>query len=612
MSGKMRTNPARAAFHVSVCGHRKLSEHIMPHLKAVLNEALGILHRETQKISNEYRNFYRPFIGEDDVASVLICNLAEGADILAAREALKLGYELNPVLPCDPSKYAESFDDAAQCEEMQNMLKSAPRSFILPENKRCSSEGYADASTVLLNQADVLIALWDGQYTRYIAGTSAIIRQAKHSNVPVLYIDSVHPEKVVYIHDGICHTDWQKHLVECVRRALLPENRPESELCAMAFDILPPVGAKRVDRYAYDAIADKIALHPFTWFIPASAKKSQGRSKSDSPPIGGEPRRISQPIWDALKRIFSNASGGYAKNYRNELTLRFFLPFLGVIFLLMAQSAHAFGIDSLLSGILGVSEASAEKIATIVFSSLHIISLLSVFVLVWHSHRNKTHMRYGVYRVLAENCRINMFLWPVGCIDIIRDESDGLLAWYTRYLHRCFGLPNIRLTQEEMRQWLQWLSKDLVESQLKYHIKRVGRSSELEVALGRLAFWMFCMSIAVTVVCSILTCLNAGGTGVISLLTISIWGGLSIVLPCLASFWAGYSNNAGHSAHKAMSDRMVTSFSYIRDEAERLANEPELTYSDLVQICRTVHEKCMGELKEWDSNFQSRNLQYVS
>lgn len=596
----MESITPKVVFNVAVCGHRSLPDGHIQQLEATLHSVLEFLAQEVNAVTREYPGFYDPFLGNGTIRPTLLCNMAEGADLMAVRSARRLGYELTGILPCPRNVYAESFDDAAQHEEMLKLCASAERCFELPENEHNTSEGYADAASVMLGHADVLIALWNGEYTRYIAGTSVLIRQARRADIPVICIDTNNPIKVLFVHGGKSMVDWQAKLRKVVRRNLLPEDGSDSELCALRRGILPVVPVKKECRFSYEKIAENIILNPLGCF--RNKKKS-----SESAPKFKYPSPVD---WDDCRALYSKASNGYARHYRNEFFLRFLFPLIGVLFLLLALNTDAFGIDAALSSCTGLSQPVALQVASCILFGLQILFLLGVILLVWKSRHSPNHKLYGIYRIFAEYCRMLKYMWPVGWQYPDKENTNGLIPWYCRYLKRCFGLPHTELSRDDMRHWLQWLREDFIERQKEYHKTRVKRYAGLDRVLGKLSLTFFILGMVATIVCTVFSCINAGGDEIISERTLTLWGVLDIILPTLASFWAGYSGNAGHSEYSSMAEKMVNNFTYLSAEASRLENEAVITYSDLAELCEKIHEKCADDLNEWNSDLQGRQLQY--
>ncbi|HUY51820.1 MAG TPA: hypothetical protein VMV92_39995, partial [Streptosporangiaceae bacterium] len=108
--------------------------------------------------------------------------LARGADQLFARVILDLGGQLIVVLPT-PSYREQKVkpDNRALFDEL---LAKAAEVWHMPfaESNR---QAYEAANDALLNMADRLVAVWDGQPSKDQAGTGAVVEQARQLGKPV-------------------------------------------------------------------------------------------------------------------------------------------------------------------------------------------------------------------------------------------------------------------------------------------------------------------------------------------------------------------------------------------------------------------------------------------
>ncbi len=126
----------------------------------------------------------------------LISALAEGADRDAANAALATGGDLIALTPFDHDEYRKDFADEASVQTFEALLDRAAK----VERRRAEIEpggaygpkrdaAYADAGFAMLDQADLLIAVWDGRAGPY-GGTSTIVASARARGMPVVWIDS--------------------------------------------------------------------------------------------------------------------------------------------------------------------------------------------------------------------------------------------------------------------------------------------------------------------------------------------------------------------------------------------------------------------------------------
>lgn len=140
---------------------------------------------------------------------VLLSALAEGADQLAVEtfqarsnpESLSARCEI--VLPFDMAGYAATFADPAAAGRMREMARAAAARLILSDGapelaqpdvdgdeKHWRAQRYAAVGDILIRQADVLIAVWDGVPSVKLGGTGWVIASALREGTPVLWVDS--------------------------------------------------------------------------------------------------------------------------------------------------------------------------------------------------------------------------------------------------------------------------------------------------------------------------------------------------------------------------------------------------------------------------------------
>jgi len=119
---------------------------------------------------------------EQGAGLVGISCLARGADQLFARVILDLGGQLIVVLPT-PSYREQKVkpDNRALFDEL--LAKAAEvRHMPFAESNR---QAYEAANDALLNMADRLVAVWDGQPSKDQGGTGAVVEQARQLGKPV-------------------------------------------------------------------------------------------------------------------------------------------------------------------------------------------------------------------------------------------------------------------------------------------------------------------------------------------------------------------------------------------------------------------------------------------
>jgi hypothetical protein len=209
----------RVVFHVGVTGHRalpdagrqKLSETVADVLAEVRSCAAGIA---AGSLAGE-----EPLIRNDPPHFRLFSSLAAGADSLAAELALEQGYELQASFPFPRKVYAGDFqgEDAARWKALTAQASAV---LELDGDRDHAGHAYLAAGRVVLDQSDLLIAVWDGKEARGIGGTEQIVEEAIERRLPVLVIDAFAPHAVHFLNPAT--QDWRGTLRQEMARILAP------------------------------------------------------------------------------------------------------------------------------------------------------------------------------------------------------------------------------------------------------------------------------------------------------------------------------------------------------------------------------------------------------
>ncbi len=111
--------------------------------------------------------------------------LARGADQIFAHVVLALHGRLQVVLPAED--YEREVVDEANRETFRKLLAQAEqvRTLPLPKSDR---DAYFAASATMLDDCDVLIAIWNGAPSRQRGDTADVVRAAREKQIPVTVI----------------------------------------------------------------------------------------------------------------------------------------------------------------------------------------------------------------------------------------------------------------------------------------------------------------------------------------------------------------------------------------------------------------------------------------
>lgn len=179
--------PKPIVLNVGITGHRAgaLAAPVVQSLEPVVDEVFHQL-REAVLMIQE---------AEDGFCSVtpaelrLHTGLATGADQIAARSARSKGYLIRALLPFHPDEYRNDFEPGDELDEFERALEDADEVIALPGDRSDAVGAYVLVGQSLVEAADVLIAIWDGEEGHGPGGTAHVVELALQSSVPVIHID---------------------------------------------------------------------------------------------------------------------------------------------------------------------------------------------------------------------------------------------------------------------------------------------------------------------------------------------------------------------------------------------------------------------------------------
>ena len=201
-------SPSRAplAFRVGIIGHRpnrlpgdqERLDRIRWTLRAVLEEVKAAV-----SAFGDLPEAKELYVGSRPILRA-ISPLAEGTDRMFAEEAIELGYELVCPMPFSQEEFENDFLPPSALEpesrgRFRALIERARRGAGLTKleldgERSASHRAYAAAGRVVLNQSDLLIAVWDGGDSAGEGGTVETLREAADFHLPVLWIDAEAPQ----------------------------------------------------------------------------------------------------------------------------------------------------------------------------------------------------------------------------------------------------------------------------------------------------------------------------------------------------------------------------------------------------------------------------------
>ncbi|MDA7980399.1 MAG: hypothetical protein MPJ50_16700 [Pirellulales bacterium] len=163
-------------FVIGVTGHRELPLEDLDKIKSVLRD----LFAEVQSLLPE-------------TPLRVLSPLAEGADRLVAEIALELGVELVAVLPFPAADYEQDFGSPESTDEFRRLVQNSVGVVTIPPHSDAKQAPqtsdpraiqYALTGAFVAEHSQLMIALWDGEYTGKLGGTWQVVDFVRHG-IPV-------------------------------------------------------------------------------------------------------------------------------------------------------------------------------------------------------------------------------------------------------------------------------------------------------------------------------------------------------------------------------------------------------------------------------------------
>jgi hypothetical protein len=130
------------------------------------------------------RHALKDFLSERKI-EIGISSLAEGSDQLFSRVLLEGGISLKVIVPC--SDYERAFSDPKALLGYHEILSRACDVEYLAYSEP-SELAFLAAGHRIVDQVDLLVAIWDGQPAKGLGGTADIVDYARSMAKPVVVL----------------------------------------------------------------------------------------------------------------------------------------------------------------------------------------------------------------------------------------------------------------------------------------------------------------------------------------------------------------------------------------------------------------------------------------
>ncbi len=642
LSGAIALPPARLS--VAITGHRSNNSAFNAN-RARIEAALAGIFATIDTVVAGQRDIVAP--------TRLHSLLAHGADLLAVEHALARGWEvvaplpfgllLNTAINAHPAspENALALLEGRACSDPQAAAFAAQIHALAQKTKRfelaeqdehvaalflamlqapdsvldarvfatIASERAAMAGRVMIEQSDLVIAIWDGITPATVGGTRHTIAAGLNEGVPVIWIDASAPERIRLLR---------------VPEALQAVMDEEPDIAALIEALLNPPSADQHERairfhteqwhprshrrfHAYRRIETAFgggagfAKLVQTYETPEAVATGSGAvllASAEAMP-GGDAAMAEGIKTQILKRFaWADGLSTYLSDaYRGGMVTNFLLSALAII-----------------GGVAYLPFAGAE--AKWPFALLEFLLLVAIVAITVTGRKRGWHGRWFETRRVAEYLRHAPILLLVGAARSAgRWPRGSHTQWpehYVRLTLRDLGLPRVAVTQAYLRHALERLVGRHVREQREYHEAKARRLAKVHHNLDRLSELLF--ALAIVAVASYLLLVAAGATGMIpapfAAKASKTFTFLGVAFPALGGAFAGIRYFGDFERFAAISEVTAQKLAGVGERIDLLLASPqaELSYSHVAQLAHALDDIVIDEIENWQAVFAGKQI----
>ena len=594
-----RPSPPRPvlSFRVGVTGHRNLSAAQMVRLDGEIADLLRRIVREVRAVHSDHADVY-----DDSPARLsLLSQLAKGADQMASRIGLGMGFRLRTVLPLSPRAYRSDFD-GANAVEFAALLKQSEHVWRPFSGKGSRDRAYALAGEATVAQSDILLAVWDGKAARGVGGTGDVVEHAVRRGVPVLHLDAsghgvvtalwsaldgLSPEKLD--HRNAPSRPLTSPLLRQIIRALLaPPIDPEEAAGLKTF--LGDHSRRLSVRPEYPFLLALTRVQPLrrrNFVAPdyLRAAEANWRGFYDQPLVGTAETRASLA---GLQAAFAWADG-LADHF--------------------AQSYRSAGVFNYAASALAVMMALIGLLAPRAGTFLQAGELLAVLLLIGNTNLGNSrgwHRRWLDYRFLAEQLRPMRSLALLGAATPERyahirvEPAERWTDLYAAAIWRGIGPPPTIPDAKALKTLIDHLTREEVDDQVAYNRRNAERMHRLDHRLHLTGTALFYVTTGLSVTALIAAAIHTK----IPHLEVRLMTFVSATLPTIAAAVFGI---RGQGDFAAAGGRSAETAVWLDRVAAQLREHP----GDLTLASRGLEDATqvmLADLGDWRVSYRHRKL----
>ncbi|RGP39729.1 hypothetical protein BPTFM16_00002 [Altererythrobacter insulae] len=586
----------RLVLRFGVTGHRP-PRFAREHHDAAMQTCREIFARSEDILSGIFASHSDTF-ASDKPQVRLVSALADGADIVAAEAAIAQGASLSACLPFPAKTYRNNFaeEDWRKAEKLSD---AATSTMSLQDHSGGDDAAYEAIGRLVLAQADILLAIWDGDVARGRGGTGDVVAAAVAAHIPVIHIapDGDHEPVLMWsgLHDeipdrpsvdGVLRVPLQKALPTLIDALCAP---PEGEEFDALKDFLKPARPGRETAFAWPlllAAAGSKKWSKISFRVPSLAD-ARGYLDPLTRPFA-EMGRFGEALNGRQAARFSQADATaslYALRFRSSFVTNFSLAALAVLLAL--------------SGLLFPD-------AKVWLISAELVVIFAIIMNTRSANRSNFHKLWIDRRHLAERLRLLMISASLGRLSL-RDVEDGTthpgwVTWYVRACARELELPPGEIDQAYLAK-VRDAALELMQDQISYHENNSHLMEHTNHRLHVIGDYLF---IGTILFCGVYLTVKLG-TGAPMLMGIDLTGVVTLAtafFPALAAALYGIRMQGDFAATAERSALIARRMKKLHASLE----SDTLTYNRMVDRVRRLSEIMLSDVQQWQQQYETRPI----
>ncbi len=586
----------------------------------------------------------------------LISPLAQGTDLIAAQAALDrkweltapmpFGLELNVLLNACPHDAAQTLallegrpgdaavhraiDDmravaGAACRLEMAEQDAALRALLIdtlrnPDDAAAaqhfaalSSDRAAAAARLVVEQSDLLIAVWDGRTAGALGGTRHTMATALALGVPVLWVDAAAPGawSLLRLPEEVTATSRTRETMTADGlHTLLTEMIGSAQR----------LNALSTSAFESEALRTRSSrvLHAYRWIENGFAGKHRAPRAKPAAGAGAASAKAGDPLVTTM-RALPGLAADFADRVEQGVIARF--AWADAISTSLADAYRGGMVLNFLLSALAIIGGVAYLPLTDAaikwpFALFEFVLLIVIVAITWVGGRRHWHRRWFQTRRVTEYLRHASSLlllgvgrspgrWPQG--------KDS--AWpeaYARAVLSDIGMPQLVITQAYLRAIVSDILGSHVADQARYHCAKAARLTHVHHSLDRLserAFQLAIVSVAFYLLIEVGDSMHLMAFEMAHK-TSKLFTFLGVAFPAIGGAVAGIRYFGDFERFAAISKVAAEKLAIIGDRIEHLLAEPagDLRFAQVAELAAAVDDIIIGEIESWQAVFATKAI----